>query len=171
MLPGRGRQLVSALVDVLDEGREQRRGAAQGAERGRVVHARRADERDRAERAARDAVARRDDRERLQHGVAVLDADADGHGGRAEHLAQQLQQLRALLQQRREARQVAGLARAQLAHQPRRAADVHAVVVEHVGEDRRQGRQEVALAGGQVGRLQVAAQRRPCRSRCRSRSR
>ena len=65
------------LVDVLDEAGQLLRGGAYGADRLLVVHADRTEQRDRSQRAVRQAVAGADQRDASQGGVVELLADAD----------------------------------------------------------------------------------------------
>src|SRR6185503_13467252 len=95
--PRRARDAL-LVVEALDEARELDRGAADSAQRLVVVHAHRAEQRDRAERPVREPVGGADEGHVVQSGMVELVADADERAPRLERLADQLQQRRALLE-------------------------------------------------------------------------
>ena len=142
---------------------------ADGADRARVVHAHRADQRHGAELARRQPVAGGDERERVQRRQLVLAADAHEHVALGQRGAQEAEQRDAALEDRHQLVDLRQVLEAVLGEQARGAVDVERVLggLGELGEGGREPREEGLLARAErrvaAAASAASARRGPCR--------
>src|SRR3990172_5720205 len=151
-------QGLLVLVEVVEEARELVRGPAHGVDRLHVVHARRAEQADRAEIAVLQAVGRTDERDSPEARLLDLGADPHERAFRAEARAHELEERGPLLELLEEALVTGQVAHRELVEEAGSAADVEVLLsrLQHLGEGRLERGEEGPLARWQLRGLEPA---------------